>query len=59
MNSKIRNFLVDEDGITALEYGILAALVAAALVAVFGDRLQKFFTAVFNLLDTKAGVTST
>ncbi|MCT7061956.1 Flp family type IVb pilin, partial [Salmonella enterica subsp. enterica serovar Oranienburg] len=32
----IRKFLAEEDGITAIEYGILAALVAAAVVAAFG-----------------------
>ena len=30
---QIRNFLADEDGATALEYGLLAALIAAAIVA--------------------------
>lgn len=59
MNTFIRNFLKEEDGITTLEYGILAAIVAAAIVAVFGTRLQNFFTAIFNTLDSKAGVTST
>lgn len=36
MKTSIRDFLHDEDGITALEYGILAALVAVILVAVIG-----------------------
>lgn len=36
MNTMIRKFLNEEDGITAIEYGILAAVVAAAVVAVFG-----------------------
>jgi len=36
MNTSIRNFLKEEDGITALEYGMLAALVAVILVAVIG-----------------------
>jgi pilus assembly protein Flp/PilA len=36
MNTSVRNFLKEEDGITALEYGILAALVAIVLVAVIG-----------------------
>lgn len=58
MNAKIRRFLVEEDGITALEYGILAALAATAIAAVFGTRLSNFFKALFDTLDTKAGVTS-
>lgn len=51
MNMSIRKFLAEEDGITALEYGLLAALVAAALIAVFSDRLEGFFENVFNKLD--------
>jgi pilus assembly protein Flp/PilA len=30
---QIMKFLADEDGATALEYGLLAALIAAAIVA--------------------------
>lgn len=59
MNAKIRRFLVEEDGITALEYGILAALAATAIASVFGTRLANFFKALFDTLDSKAGVTST
>lgn len=43
MNKSIRGFLREEDGITALEYSILAALVAAALVAAFSTPLQDLF----------------
>lgn len=50
MNMSIRKFLAEEDGITALEYGLLAALVAAALIAVFGARLETLFNAVFDKL---------
>ena len=41
MNAFIRKFLAEEDGITAMEYGILAALVAVILVAVFGTDETK------------------
>lgn len=58
MNTSIRKFLAEEDGITALEYGILAAIVAAAILAIFGSRLQTFFTQIFGKLDTAAGVNS-
>lgn len=37
MISAIRKFMKEEDGITALEYGVLAALVAATVFAVFGN----------------------
>lgn len=30
--SAVRNFVADEDGVTALEYGMLAALIAAVIV---------------------------
>jgi pilus assembly protein Flp/PilA len=32
MNAKLMKFLRDEDGITAIEYGLIAGLVAVALV---------------------------
>lgn len=52
MNKAIRNFLVEEDGITALEYGILACLVAAALVATFFPLLKSLYTSLMNQLTT-------
>lgn len=60
MKTSIRTFLKEEDGITALEYGVLAALVATIIVAVFGaspttglglilsNLLTKVTTAVSN-----------
>lgn len=48
----ISKFLKDEDGITAIEYGILAALVAAALVATFSGRLTELFGTIFDKLTT-------
>jgi pilus assembly protein Flp/PilA len=52
MNIHIRKFLNDEDGITALEYGILAAVVAGVLVAVFRDGLKEVFDSVISALKT-------
>lgn len=46
----IRKFLKEEDGVTALEYGLLAAVVAGALVLVAGPALQTFFTDLFDKL---------
>ena len=34
MNASIRKFLKEEDGVTALEYGLLAAVIAGILIAV-------------------------
>ena len=50
MNANIRKFFAEEDGVTALEYGLLAAVVAGALVVVAGPALRTFFTDLFNTL---------
>jgi pilus assembly protein Flp/PilA len=50
MNTSIRKFLAEEDGITALEYGILAAIVAAAIVAVFGTNITTLYNTIFTSL---------
>lgn len=53
MNTMIRKFLKEEDGITAIEYGILAAIVCAAIVAIFGGTtggLAGLFTTIMNKL---------
>lgn len=52
MNAAIRQFLVDEEGITALEYGILACLVAAALVAAFYPQLKLLYGTLMTQLTT-------
>lgn len=47
----MRTFLRDETGATAIEYGLIASLIAVAIVAVLaalGDKL----TAVFQKVDT-------
>jgi pilus assembly protein Flp/PilA len=50
MNAMVRNFLVEEDGITAIEYGILAAIVAAAVVLAFKGPLGILFGQIFSAL---------
>lgn len=45
----------DEEGATAIEYGLLAALVAVAIIAavtIIGTQLDLTFTAVGNSLTT-------
>ncbi len=37
MTSHFRQFLRDESGVTAIEYGILAAAMAAAVSVIFGS----------------------
>jgi pilus assembly protein Flp/PilA len=49
MSSNLRSFLVDESGVTAIEYGLIAALVAVAAVAAFtalGVKLSSVITGV-------------
>lgn len=48
MKTSIKNFLREEDGITALEYGILAALVAVILVAVIGTNTNSGLGKILN-----------
>ena len=43
---RIRNVLRDEEGVTAIEYGLLAALVAVAIIGgatALGTNLNTFF----------------
>jgi pilus assembly protein Flp/PilA len=45
----IKNFIAEEDGVTAIEYALIAALVAAALVAgvgLFTTGLKDAFKAI-------------
>jgi pilus assembly protein Flp/PilA len=55
MNNAIRNFLVEEDGITALEYGLLACIVAAALIAVFSPAINSLYTSLMAQLTSAVG----
>lgn len=43
----IKNFIQEEDGVTAIEYALIAALIAAALAAAattLEDAISTFFT---------------
>lgn len=50
MNASVRKFLVEEDGVTALEYGLLAAVIAGILVAVGKTQIEGFFIELFKKL---------
>ena len=60
---KLKALWKDETGATAVEYGLIAGVMAALLVTVlglFGDNLQELFNAVAETLseaaeDVKAG----
>ncbi|WP_437609424.1 Flp family type IVb pilin [Erwinia sp. V71] len=63
LKAKMRAFFQDESGVTAIEYGILAAAMAAAIGAIFGDdgifvkALNEKFTDIANQI-TGSGTTS-
>jgi pilus assembly protein Flp/PilA len=51
---KIARFLSDESGATAIEYGLIAAGIAVAIIAVvqgLGTKLNSTFTSVTNALN--------
>ncbi|MDQ0014245.1 pilus assembly protein Flp/PilA [Variovorax boronicumulans] len=57
MLSSITRFLRDEEGATAIEYGIIAGLISVAIVAILpglGDKLAVIFTKISTAL-TSAG----
>lgn len=52
-----RNFLHDEEGVTAVEYGLIAALIAVAVIAtvyLVGQELDKTFKKIKDCLITPA-----
>ncbi|HTH77090.1 MAG TPA: Flp family type IVb pilin [Trinickia sp.] len=55
--SKLQHFLREEDGAAAIEYGLLAGLIAVAIIVTaraVGLSLQAIFTAVSAALDAAA-----
>lgn len=51
--SAVQAFVADEDGVTAIEYGLIAALVGVAMVAAattLGEEINATFTAVHEAL---------
>ena len=52
-----RDFVREEDGVTAIEYGLLAALIAVAITVganLLGGNLNNLFNAIANCLTTNA-----
>lgn len=50
----LKTFLRDESGATAIEYGLIAAGISVAIIAVvqgLGGKLQTTFTSVQNALN--------
>jgi pilus assembly protein Flp/PilA len=58
----LKTFLRDESGATAIEYGLIAALVAVAIIGALsfiGTELTETFTDVGTALDGAQGTAST
>ena len=54
----IKSFLQDESGATAIEYGLIAALISVAAIAAMGamgDALQTLFNTVAGELNNASG----
>jgi pilus assembly protein Flp/PilA len=54
MIKKAQLVVRDESGVTAIEYGLLAALIAVAIIAgatLLGTNLDALFTRIAGLLD--------
>lgn len=46
---EVKKFVADEDGVTAIEYALLAALISLAIlsaVTVLGDKIASVFTKI-------------
>lgn len=53
----IRHFLQDEEGVTAIEYGLIAALIAVVLIVgatLAGGALNTLFTNIATCINTPA-----
>jgi pilus assembly protein Flp/PilA len=57
MKDAVVRFLKEEDGVTAVEYGIIAGLMAILLIAVFGagGALDLAIRGVFSRISTALG----
>ena len=55
MSNMIRNFFKDESGASAVEYGLLVALIAVVIigaVTALGSSISKVFTGVADTIKT-------
>jgi pilus assembly protein Flp/PilA len=57
----LNRFLQDEDGATAIEYGLIAALIGVAIITaagLVGDGLNSTFNQVADKLGSDGGATT-
>lgn len=62
MQTLIKNFVADESGATAIEYGLIAALIAVAMIAgatQLGESIDDKFSDVADALDAADDVAGT
>ncbi|MBV9051651.1 MAG: Flp family type IVb pilin [Hyphomicrobiales bacterium] len=55
MKPNLSRFVKDESGATAIEYGLIAALISVVIIATItavGTQLQKTFTSISGALST-------
>ena len=55
MTNFIKNFWADEEGATAIEYGLIAGLIAVAIItgaSALGGELNNMFCKLGNMLKT-------
>jgi pilus assembly protein Flp/PilA len=58
MKNLLLRFVKDESGVTAIEYGLIAALVSVAILVILGTlgtNLVTIFTTIATALATAAG----
>lgn len=62
MKTQLQQFWNDEDGATAIEYGLIAGLIAVAIIGtltILGKDLSAMFKAVSTAIDGAKGEAST
>ncbi|MGX6567869.1 Flp family type IVb pilin [Cupriavidus necator] len=53
LTTMLKQFIRDEDGVTAIEYGLIAALIAVVIIGsvqIVGTQLDATFTAIGTAL---------
>ncbi len=58
MRKKIMHLVKGEEGVTALEYGLIAALIAAVIVGavtILGTKVNSTFTSIANSMPEAGG----
>ena len=58
MKKKLINFFKEEDGVTAIEYGLIAALIAVVIIlalTLLGGALSNKFDTIATVVNTAGG----